>query len=239
VPKIIQNEIVCVIGPKGSGKTHEVLSMIREMDRVVIFDMIRDKAYAKLVTGSEDGVSVNPRNNNNVIIDNDYAALATAISKDKSQFKVIYRPSPKSIKMTSNGIIKCEDFGIVTKMVYLRGDCWYIVDEAHLICNSHNCPPDLMLANFLGRHQEMSMVFVAQSYVGIHPNIRRNADTFKFWKIIEPSDLESIGKRCGKDTQEKVQNLRVLERDKKTKEFIREGQMLKWDKLDGTVTVTE
>lgn len=95
-----------------------------------------------------------------------------------------------------------------------------------------------MIANLIGRHRRMSLVLVAQSFTGIHPAIRKNADTFLFWRIIEPSDLDAIKDRCGKDVAEKVSNLRILERNPDTDELIRPGQMLRWDKLRGIVEIT-
>jgi hypothetical protein len=226
------NEIVCVIGPKGSGKSFETNQRIQLMERVVIFDMIKDETYAETVL-PEDG----PMDENNCIIEGEPRVFATAIHPSKESFKVIYRPV--LIEMKDNGIVECPEFGKVTELVHLRGDCWYVVDEAHLLANSHNCPKELMLANYIGRHNELSMLFVAQSFTGIHPNIRRNADTFIFWRIIEPADLEAIRKRCGKDVEEQVRNLRVIERDPVTKEFVSPGQFLVWDKLNGVVKVTE
>jgi hypothetical protein len=224
----MQNKIILVIGPKGSGKTYEVCQQIRRMDRVVVFDMVHEQGYANIVLEETD--------KKNAIIIGQPKTFSDAISKDKKEFKVIYRPI--NIEMVKNGLIETNEFGPITKLVFLRGDCWFVIDEAHLLCNSHNCPKELMIANLLGRHRRMSLVLVAQSFTGIHPAIRKNADELLFWRIIEPSDLDGIKERCGKDVAEKVQNLRPLERNPETDELIRPGQMLRWDKLNGVVEIT-
>jgi hypothetical protein len=224
----VQNKIVCVIGPKGSGKTFTVCEGMRQMDRVVVFDMVHETAYADVVLSEHE--------KKNAIIIGQPKAFADAISKDKDEFKVIYRPV--NLEVIKNGLVETDEFGPITKLVFLRGDCWFIVDEAHLLCNSHNCPKELMIANLLGRHRRMSLLLVAQSFTGIHPAIRKNADEFLFWRIIEPSDLEGIRERCGRDVEEQVRNLRPLERNVKTDKLIRPGQMLRWDKLNGIVEVT-
>jgi hypothetical protein len=95
-----------------------------------------------------------------------------------------------------------------------------------------------MLANLIGRHQEFSMILIAQSFTGIHPAIRKNADEFYFYKIIEPSDLNGIEERCGKEVSEQVRNLRALEVDDKEK-FKRAGQRVHWSKFGGVIEVTE
>lgn len=224
----MQNKIILVIGPKGSGKTYTVCEAIRNMDRVVVFDMVHEEAYANVVL-EED-------NANNVIVVGQPKEFVKAIAQDKDEFKVIYRPV--NLEVIKGGLVETNEFGPITKLVFLRGDCWFVIDEAHLLCNSHNCPKELMIANLLGRHRRMSLVLVAQSFTGIHPAIRKNADEFMFWRIIEPSDVEGIKQRCGAEVAEKVQNLRPLERNPETDELIRPGQMLHWDKLNGVVEVT-
>jgi hypothetical protein len=233
----MQNEIIILIGPKGSGKTYYACEQVKKMDRVVIFDMVGEPAYAQAIgyVLPEPTMPVS-QNEDIAIIEGQPRELAKVITPDKEFFKVIYRPT--KIEMDKN-IVVVPEFGPVTKLVYLRGDCWYVIDEAHLLTDSYNCPKELMIANLLGRHRRMSMVFVSQSFTGIHPKIRRNADTFIFWRIIEPSDLEAIRKRCGNDVEEKVMNLRVLEQDKKTGALIRPGQHLVWDKLHGIVEESE
>lgn len=229
----MQNKIILEIGPKGSGKTHTVCRAIEKMERVIVFDMVSETAYAEAI-GAQD-VDPDVPADNKVIIGRP-KELAQAIPQGKQKFKIIYRPI--EIDIQNNGLVNAPEFGPVTKLCFLRGDLWYVIDEAHLLCNSHNCPKELMIANLLGRHRRMSMVLVAQSFTGIHPAIRKNADEFMFWRIIEPSDLEAIRKRCGQDVEEQVKNLRVLERDPKTDKLIAPGQMLHWDKLKGVVEVT-
>jgi hypothetical protein len=224
----MQNKIICVIGPKGSGKTFTVCEGMKHMERVVVFDMVHEEAYAQVV--------LEEHNKNNVIVVGEPKKFAEAISRDKENFKVIYRPV--NLEVVKMGLVETNEFGPITKLVFLRGDCWFIVDEAHLLCNSHNCPKELMIANLLGRHRRMSLLLVAQSFTGIHPAIRKNADEFMFWRIIEPSDLDGIRERCGRDVEEQVRNLRPLERNPETEELIRPGQMLRWDKLRGVVEIT-
>jgi hypothetical protein len=114
-----------------------------------------------------------------------------------------------------------------------------VIDEAHLLANGRNCPKMLMVSSLVGRHRQLSMILIAQSFSGIHPAIRRNADEFYFWKIIEPSDLDNIRERCGRDVEKQVSELRATEVDPETETFKRAGQMLHWSKFGGVVEVTE
>ena len=219
------NKIILVIGPKGSGKSYRVARAIEQMERVVIFDTIHEQQGYGDIEGVE-------------IITGKPKELYRKLEPfdDRKPFKIAYRPV--NIGLLPNGLLQCPEFGPIVELCHLKGDMWLVVDEAHLLINARNCPPELMSMNLLGRHRRMSMVFVAQSFTGIHPAIRKNADEFMFWRIIEPSDLEGIKDRCGKDVEEKVRNLRVLERDENEKVVV-VGQMLRWDKTRGIVEETE
>lgn len=231
----MQNKIILEIGPKGSGKTYTACEGIKKMERVVVFDMVSERAYAAAI-GAPEEIDPDLPPDNKIIVGRP-KELAQAMPQGKEHFKIVYRPI--EIEIQDNGLVNAPEFGPVTKLCFLRGDLWFVIDEAHLLCNSRNCPKDLMVANLLGRHRRMSMVLVAQSFTGIHPAIRKNADEFMFWRLIEPSDLEAIRQRCGREVEEQVRNLRVLERDPKTEKLIKPGQMLHWDKLKGVVSVSE
>lgn len=209
-----------MIGPKGSGKTRRVSLLIKDIERVAVFDMVRDSQYA------EDAV----------IIVGKPAEFARAIGRDKDAFRVVYHPV--IIQPLDNGLVDSPEFGPLLRLCHLRGNVYFVIDEAHLWCNSRNCPKELMMANLIGRHQRFSMILVAQSFTGIHPAIRKNMDELYVWKIVEPSDLDGVTDRCGKDVAEQVRNLRAVEVDEDD-EFKAPGQMLHWSKFRGVVEVTE
>jgi hypothetical protein len=219
------NKIIIVIGPKGSGKSYTVARAVEKMERVVIFDTIHEREGYGDIEGMEI-ITGKPRDL--------YRRLSPF--NDRKPFKIAYRPV--EIELLPTGLINSPEFGPIVELCHLKGDMWLVIDEAHLLTNSRNCPPELMSANLLGRHRRVSLVFVAQSFTGIHPAIRKNADEFMFWRIIEPSDLEGIRERCGRDVEDKVRELRILERDA-NEVLIAPGQMLRWDKSRGIVEVTE
>jgi len=216
----MQNKIIILIGPKGSGKTRKTSELIDGWERVVIFDSIREQAY----TGKE-------------IIVGSPQQLYKALPRDREKFRITYRPVVIDIK--ENGLIDCAEFEPVVKLCYLRGDILLVIDEAHLLANGRNCPKMLTISSLIGRHRKLSMILIAQSFSGISPAVRRNADEFYFWKIIEPSDLSAISERCGRDVEKKVGELRATEIDPETEKFKRAGQMLHWTKFGGVVEVTE
>jgi hypothetical protein len=219
----MHNKIIIVIGPKRAGKTRKVSTMVEKLDRVATFDMMKDAQYLDHVE-------------HDAVFRGKPAEFARYIGKDKKTFKVVYQPT--IIKLQDNGLIDSPEFEPIVKLCHLRGDMYLIIDEAHLLCNSRNCPPELMMASYVGGHSGFSMILVAQSFTGIHPAVRRNADELLLWRIIEPSDLDGIRERCGDDVMRQVQTLRSVELDDDN-EFVKSGQMLHWTKSKGVVEVTE
>jgi hypothetical protein len=214
------NKIIIVIGPKRAGKTRKVSELVAELDRVAVFDMMRDSQY------TTDTVVVRGRPGD----------FARAIAPEHKTFKVVYQPTIQRLK--DNSLMDMPEFEPVVKLCHLRGDMYLVIDEAHLLCNGRNCPPQLVMASLVGGHKGFSMILVAQSFSGIHPLVRQNADEMYFWKVIEPRDLDGIADRCGKDVMEQVQALRSTETNDDN-EFVRPGQMLHWTKNKGVVEVTE
>jgi len=213
----MHNKITLVIGPKGSGKTYKVISLLEKEQRVAVFDMVHEQGY-----------------NDCIPYMNQPAEFAKAIDPSVETFRVAYRPV--LIDVQDNGLVDSPEFEPFVMLCFKRGNMTMVIDEAHLLCNSRNCPKSLMVANLVGRHRELSMILVAQSFSGIHPAIRKNADEFYFWKIIEPSDLDGIKDRCGDEVRDQVKNLKATETDDDDN-FIAPGQVLHWKKAKGVVSI--
>lgn len=226
----MQRKIIIVIGPSGAGKTATVSKLINEYHRVAVFDIVKDEQY----TTRKDVIVVEGR-------PLQFAQATNAVTggNRETPFKVVYHPvKVKVMDNNAAGLVEAPEFEPIVKVCHERGDMVLVIDEAHLLTNSYNCPPELMMVNLVGRHKGVSLVLVTQSFTGIHPAIRKNADEFYFWKMIEPSEIDGIKDRCGKDVAEQVRNLRPVEVDEDLK-FKRAGQRLHWSKFKGVVEVTE
>jgi hypothetical protein len=211
----VTNKIVGIIAPKGTGKTHLAAQMIKELERVAVFDPIHDPAYAacceELVIGS-------PRR------------FGTEIFCER--FRVVLRPTwydPDSLD--------CVAFDWFCTLSFLRGNMTAIIDEAHLFCSSHRCPPELLNASRLGRHSKLSLVYITQSFTAVHRILTLNTNTFVFFKVIDPRDLDGIKDRCGIETAEQVQALRKLEFHEQNEPI--PGQRLVWKDTETTPEIFE
>jgi hypothetical protein len=234
----VQRRIILVIAPSGSGKTHLISELIRDIDRVAVFDTVSDPQYFatdKNGTPREDVkvIEGSPRQFAEAI-----GSLNGMIGKEEGEFKVIYHPKKVTITITDQGLMESPEFGIIVRLCQERGHMYLVIDEAHLWCNTYNCPQELQMANLIGRHDGLSMILIAQRLVGVHPAIRENADEFYFWKVIQPRSLKLVEEYCGDDVAKQVKELRAVELDANDK-FVKPGQYLHWTKFKGVVEVTE
>jgi hypothetical protein len=86
-----------------------------------------------------------------------------------------------------------------------------IIDEAHLTCSHITATHEVLRSVFIGRHHQLSEIFVMQRTSGVHPVVRANADEYHFFAITEPLDLKFISQKCGEDAAYTVANLRRLQ----------------------------
>jgi hypothetical protein len=215
----MHNKIILVIGPKRSGKTRKVSELVQSIECSATFDMMKDDQY---IEGA-------------IVVRGKPAEFARAIARENTSFRVVYQPT--IINLQDNALIDSPEFQPILKLCHLRGKMYFIIDEAHLLCNSRNCPAELVMASYVGGHSGFSMILVAQSFSGIHPAVRQNADELYLWRIIEPRDLEGIRERCGKEVEEQVRNLRSVELTD-DEEFKNPGQMLHWSKSKGVIGIS-
>jgi len=225
----MQRRIVIIIGPSGSGKTRTASEVIDKFDRVAVFDKVKDDQYST----KKNAIVIEGRPKE---FARQIGAFETQDAQAKQKFLVVYHPAVTEVE--NNGLLYSPEFGPIVRVCHERGDMYLVIDEAHLWCNSYNCPTELMEANLIGRHKGISLVLIAQRFNGVHPAIRENADEFYFYKVIQPSSLKMIEDICGEETADKVRELRAVEVDENNK-FKAPGQRLHWTKFQGVVEVTE
>lgn len=190
-----------MIAPKGRGKTTLAVRLIENLPRVAVFDFNAEDGYA---LACDDIVVGSPC---------DFWASLHA-----SEFSIGYRPIEYDPKTQ-----ECPGFRHFCRLGFKRGGLWLIVDEAHQFCTPHNIPPELLAIARIGRHKEVSLLYITQSFAMIEKTLTRNSNTFAFFKISDPADLEGIRLRCGKEVSQAVQNLRALDA-----EAGRAGELLLW-----------
>ena len=162
------------------------------MPRLAVFDFLSEDGYALACEDMAVGYPFD---------------LWSAMQAEK--FSVCYRPLEYDPKTQA-----CPGFNQFCSIGYRRGDLWLVIDEAHQFCRPHNIPPDLLAIARLGRHQEVSLLYITQSFTQVERTLTLNTNTFAFFKITDPRDLEGIKMRCGQELAEEVQQLRALDAQK-------------------------
>ena len=205
----MQNRIIGIVGPKGSGKTHLAAEFFRRQDRAVVFNVAFDEAY---YTGATD------------ITDD----IVHAIRKmEQEQFRIVLE-SDQLIPMGHGGL-RYLDLDPLLDAAYKGGNMTAFLDEAHQICSPWAATFGTLKLIRLGRHQQVSIVWVSQRFSGVHRELTYNTDEFYFFRIHEPLDLDAIAKRCGGATADQVMRLRRLtEFEGKTEP----GESLRWTAED-------
>lgn len=168
------------------------MNLLKRLPRVMVFDFLFEDGYA---LSCEDLVIGSPRE------------LWAALHSEK--FSVCYRPLNYDAATH-----ECPGFNQFCAIGYARGDCWLVIDEAHQICNAHNIPVELLKIARIGRHQQVSLLYITQRFAMVEKTLTANTNTFAFFKITDPSDLEGIRMRCGKEVADQVQGLRVLDAER-------------------------
>lgn len=145
----IANTIVFVTGRKGCGKSTLVRELMREHDRVVVLDYIGEY-------GPECGATVH----------RGAIACARALERwhDRPRFCLSLRVTEERDAL--------ELLEIVAKM---RG-ILLVVEESSWLCAPGRLPRELAYLVRMGRHQEISQLYVAQRPAMVHRDVTSQAD---------------------------------------------------------------
>jgi Zonular occludens toxin (Zot) len=219
----MQNKIIGVVAPKGSGKTTRVAELVRVTPRVAIYDPMGATDYQYRSVASH-------------IVSQDLALAHQAMAEER--FQILYEPQPP----TQDGeewfypdfttfIAKC------WRRCQLIGPMMLIVDEAHYTMSKRTMPLEMWNIITNGRRYGLDVVWITQRFVGVNGWVRANADEYWFFRLVHPADLQTVNEICGSDVMEQVRNLRRL--DAANPEEIVPGQLLRWNSLDGSVIIED
>lgn len=201
---MIQNQIVGIIAPKGSGKTHLATKLQAQFNRVAIFDLVGEPAWAEVC---DDLVIGDPHEFGNAICG--------------TMYRVVYRPA---IYDAETGA--CPEFDWFARLAFLRGEITLVIDEAHLVCSPQVIPQPLKLVPLIGRHRQISLVYITQSFTAVHRSLTRSTNIFAIFRLTDDLDLDGLARRCGRPVADLARNLRKLDAGRGVP-----GEILRWSDL--------
>lgn len=218
----MQNVIIGVIAPKGSGKTTRVSEYIQTQPRVAIYDPMAASDFQYHAVCEET-------------IKADLARFMVAIQEE--EFSILYEPQ---MPVQDGDSWKYPDFAQFIGLCYLRaqkfGPMCLIVDEAHYTMAARTMPLEMWNIATNSRRWGLDIIWITQRFSGVNTWMRSNADEYWFFRLASPGDLNIVRDICGADVADDVRELRRLDT---TCSPIVAGQMLKWSSLDGSIKVIE
>lgn len=218
----MQNKIIGVIAPKGSGKTTRVAELVKVTPRVAIYDPMAATDVQYRYAASE-------------IIVKDLRAFHQAIAQDN--FQVLYEPE---LPVQDGEEWYYPDFRPFIQKVWRRvqlvGPMMVVIDEAHYTMSKRTMPIEVLNIITNGRRYGLDIVWITQRFVGVNSWARANADEYWFFRLAHPADLDTVSQIAGPEIADQVTGLRRLDANATP---VVPGQMLKWSSLDGSVEIED
>lgn len=195
---MIENRIIGIVGPKGSGKTYRAARMFGTEKRCLLYQPVR-------VNTEADEFATD------IVETGHVEDIERIIAKD--EFRCIYKVQDSEIVYVGK-TNRCVYMSApeVFKSCYNVGSMTLYCDESHKVLNQGACDGEVSRVIELCRNNALNITYIAQS-MEVTREIRRNTDELYLYRLREPGDLEKIEERCGSVTAERVANLRRLRKE--------------------------
>lgn len=221
----MQNKVIGVIAPKGSGKTTVVADLVRQTQRVAVYDPMAATDNQYRLAASE-------------IIVQDLKAFHLAIAEEN--FQVLFEPElPVQDDKNPNEWFYPDFRPFLQKIwrrVQLIGPMMVVIDEAHYTMSKRTMPVEVLNIITNGRRYGLDIVWITQRFVGVNSWARANADEYWFFRLSHPADIDTVSQIAGPDVADQVVELRRLDA---SAEPVVPGQLLKYSTLDSSVEVID
>ena len=172
----MNNEFIVILGRKNQGKTYYARHIVKDKDRVIIFDPRRQFSGC------------------GVIVDNGEDFFRYLYANRDGKFRIVYQPAPS---FGDENIVK-SDFKRICEPVSVMQNIYFVVDEIHLCTSPRECSNEWFI-NVIdaGRHRGQSLIATTLRYTGVDRDITANADRLILFRMEENADVEYCKKRIG------------------------------------------
>jgi len=178
-----EKKIQLVMGKRGSGKSVLVKYLIRNVNRLVIYDIMSE--YVEGVTFDET----------------ELCQLGLFWGQVYKQgFRLIYRP-----------MIPKTEIEWIAEAVFALGDLTFVVEEIDSICTPFDIPLPMQAIIQRGRHKNVEMIGVTPAPFGIHRDLTRQAKDIFIFKTTEPRDVQYLQRLLGSRIEHKLAALEQYE----------------------------
>ena len=178
----MQNEIIGIIGRKGSGKSRRFRSLIRTCPRLILFDPLSEHTWCPNATRTVERL-------------HDFLFKHAADGRKSWAGRYIPQGEPR------------RDFEPFGAMVYERGHVTLGVEEVGLISAPNSLPANFDRIVRLGRHKGINLVWTSQRIAEVSKRLTSATDRFFIFRHTEPRDLDALEDRCGTGVADRVAKL--------------------------------
>lgn len=171
-----EKKIQLVIGKRGSGKSWLVKFLTRDMNRLIVYDIMSEYT---------DGV---------IFDDTEIRGLMYFWREIyKQNFRIIYRPMQTKAELIW-----------IAEAVFALGDVTFVVEEIDSICTANDMPEPMQAIIQRGRHRNIELIGVTPAPFGIHRDLTRQAKDIYVFKTNEPRDVLYLRQLLGESIEEKL-----------------------------------
>lgn len=178
-----QNQIVGVVGRKGSGKSTRARTLVKYAPRILAWDPMAD--FDDVLPDSFEGVC-----------DDLYEYFNEVSTRRLNTFACNVVPEDLE-----------QEFEPVCELALDYGPMLFVVEEAPLVCRANYLSPHFGRIVRTGRHHGLDLLWTAQRAGEVSRALTSATDIFIFFSQTEPRDLDAIAERCGREVADKVAGL--------------------------------
>lgn len=163
------NEIIIILGKKGSGKSVMARHYAAAKRRLVVYDPMRQFSILGVVVHEIEDLG------------------HYLIQNSRGRFRVVYQPD---IAFRKDDFVK-EEFKAICRLVNCLKDVYFMVDEIDN-CLSPRSQDNWSFSNMIqrGRHDRISLIATTIRYTDVQRNLTAQADVIICFHTHEPSDVQ-------------------------------------------------
>lgn len=176
-PTVYPNEVLSVIGQRGSGKTYFTKYLISQFPKVLIIDPNHEyKGFGGVIP--------------------DIQTLLEILYYDRFQ-RLVFQPKH----------LNSEQMNYLCDRIYnYCWDCTVVIEEIRNWCNTRTIPPNMSVLVRLGRHKGIGFVGVSQRACHFHGDILSQAHHIISFRQEYVQDIEYLKQYMG-DNASKIKGL--------------------------------
>jgi len=180
----MNNEIIVILGRKGSGKTYLARRLMADKRRLIVYDPIRQLGDL------------------GVVVHDPVALIAYIRQNCHRNFRVVYQPQ---VNIRDNGVMFAE-FQNVLEMAYYTKNVYLFLDEIFLYIPRTINPTIIDNLITAGRHSQISFITTTIRYTDTSRKLTSQADVMICFQTQEPADIKYLKDIYG-DAAEKLKTL--------------------------------